>query len=76
MFWKKLTEQENVRYRELSFKITPWLAWASLSKTKRPLVIEPYKPSDQELMEVEFIAMKGWGMIDAQRFKELTCNFQ
>ena len=68
MFWNNLTENENVRYRSLTILIKPWVTWASLSKTKRADVVEPYKPSDAELSEVEYLSMKGWGMIDEKQF--------
>lgn len=71
MFWNNLTEEENQRYRALTVQIAPWLAWASLSKTKRADTSEPYKPSDAELTHVEYLAMKGWSMIDATQYKEL-----
>ena len=74
LFWGNFTNEEADRYHFLQVLIAPWIAWASLSKTKKadPTIIEPYKPSDAELLEVEFLAMKGWGMLTDEKFNALV----
>jgi hypothetical protein len=64
MFWDKFTPTESDRYYFLMKLTQPWLGWCSLSKTKRQQFPEPYRPTDQELIDLELLSMKGWGMID------------
>ena len=65
MFWGNLTDAENVCYRDLCIRSAPYLAWASLSKTKKSnSQFWGHIPTDEELFDMEMLAMKGWKMIN------------
>ena len=62
MFWNNLTNSQADRYYHLLKIIGPWIAWSNLSKTKKAETTEPYKPTDDELSDMELLAMDGWRM--------------
>lgn len=64
MFWGNLTKEEAEHYFELLKIIKTWVAWANTKpKARGP---EPRKPTDQELIDYELLAMKGWEMSSAR----------
>jgi hypothetical protein len=63
MFWNNLSQHEQDKYYYLIKLSEPYLAWGALSNTKRALIPQPTCPSDQQFLQMELLAMKGWGMI-------------
>ena len=62
MFWENLSQDEQDRYYFLIQSTKPYLAWASLSKTQKSKVAEIKAPPDSDLIEMELLSRKGWGM--------------
>lgn len=58
MFWNNLSETERDIYAGLIRKTAPWVTWRSQDpETRGP---EPYIPTDQDWMEMDRLAAKGW----------------
>jgi len=64
MFWNNLNEEQSDEYWRLVNACKPYIAWCSLSNTKKAITPKPdYEPTDDELHRMEILAMVGWGMI-------------
>ena len=63
IFWENLTNTESARYIDLSRLVGKYVAWCALKKKEREVTSKPYEPSDQEFLEFELLAMKGWKMV-------------
>lgn len=59
MFWENLSGGEQTEYAILLKKTSKWIAWISTEPKKRTEP-EPPIPSDQEWIEMDRIAFKGW----------------
>jgi hypothetical protein len=64
-FWGNLTEIEAQEYQRLSKLVGRWTAWCALKKKERENTPKPYEPSNEEFLNCELLAMKGWGMLNA-----------
>jgi hypothetical protein len=62
MFWNNLSQSEQDEYYYLLQFSAPYLEWCALSNTKRALIAQPTCPSNQQFIQMELLAMKGWGM--------------
>lgn len=60
VFWDRLSEEQANEYLSLSQIIQPWVAWCAIKPKERGT--EPRKPTDDEFIRHECLAMIGWNV--------------
>lgn len=63
LFWSNLDRKERDEYHSLMKVVGLWVGWCSLKKKVQAITPPPPKPTNEQFMRYEMLAMKGWKMI-------------